>query len=114
MAFPFALGLKMVAPRSVPCDDMLQKRILLLVVPLQMTQISSHVNRLSLRQLMRNTLRAIFSELQVIFDNGMHGAMANADLNTNLPLFNSSFFPDQTINPRNHIRRNGSMGMSRA
>ena len=29
-------------------------------------------------------------------------------------LCDSSFFPDQTINPRNHIWRNGSMGLSRA
>ena len=52
--------------------------MLLLVVPLQMTQTCSHfVNRLSLLQLLRNPL-------QVIFDNGTHGAMANANLNTNL------------------------------
>ena len=42
----------------------------------------------------------------------MHGAVANADLNMNLFLCDSSVFPDQTINPRNHIRGNGSMGLS--
>ena len=66
--------------------------------------ICSHsVNRLSLRQLMRNPLRANFSELQVIFEYGMHGAMANVDLNTNLFLCDSSVFPDQTNNPLNNI-----------
>ena len=77
--------------------------LLFLVVPLQMIQTCSHsVNRLSMRQLMRNPLRAIFSVLQVIIDNGM----ANANLNANLFLCDSSVFPDQTINPHNHIRCN--------
>ena len=80
-----------------------------------MTQKFSHsVNRLFLRQLMRKSLCANFSELQVIFDNGMHGAMANADLTRNLFLCDSSVFPDQTINPRNLIMRNGSMDLSLA
>ena len=30
----------------------------------------------------------------------------------NLFLCDSSVFPDQTINPRDHVRRNGSMGLS--
>ena len=75
----------MVAPHSMPCDDMWQKCILLLVVLLQMTQTCSHsVNRLSLHQLMQNPVHVNFLDLQVIFDNGMHGAMANAHLNMNL------------------------------
>ena len=37
LALPFALGIKMVAPPFVPCDDTWEKRILFLVVPLQMT-----------------------------------------------------------------------------
>ena len=102
LALPFALGLS--------CDDTWQKRILFLVVPLQMTQIFSHsVNRLSLCQLMRNPLHANFSEMQVIFDNGMHRAIANSDLNTNLFIWDSSVFPDQILNPRNHIRLEGSV-----
>ena len=61
LALPFALGLKMVAPCFVPCDDTRQKRILFLVVPVQMNQTCSHsVNRLPLRQLMRNPLRENF------------------------------------------------------
>ena len=69
LALPFALGLKMVTPCFVPCDDMWQKCILFLVILLQMTQTCSHsVNRFSLRQLMQNPLHANFSELQVIFD----------------------------------------------
>ena len=36
---------------------------------------------------MQNPLQANFSELQVIFDNGMHGAMANAHLDMNLFLY---------------------------
>ena len=92
-----------------------EKRILFLVVLLQMTQTCSHsVNHLSLCQLMRNPLHTNFLELQVIFDNGMHGAMANADLNTHLFLCDSSVFSDQTINSCNHIRHNGSVGLSRA
>ena len=89
---PFALWLKMVAPRFVPCDGTWQKRILLLI-PLQMTQTCSHsVSRLSLHQLMWNPLLANFSKLQVIFDNGMPGAMANADLSTKLFLCDSLVF----------------------
>ena len=112
LALPFALGLKMVAPCFVPCDDTWQKRIPFLVVPLQMTQTCSHsANRLYLRQLMRNPLRMNFSELQVIFDNGVHGAMGNVDLNTNLFFCSSSVFPDLAINSSNHIRRNDSVGL---
>ena len=115
LALPFALGLKMVAPCFVPCDDMWQKHILFLMVLLQMTQTCNHsVNLLSLHQLMQNPLHANFSVLQVIFDNGMHGAVANADLNTNLFFCDSSVFPAHTINPFNHIRHNGSMDLSRA
>ena len=113
LALPFALGLKMVAPCLVPCDDTWQKCILFLIVLLQMTQTCSHsVSHLSLCQLMWNPLRKNFSELLVIFDNGMHGALANANLNTNLFLFDLSVFPDQTINSHSHIRRNGSMDLS--
>ena len=93
LALPFTLALKMVAPHFVRCDNMWQKHVLFLVVPLQMTQTCSYsVNRLSLHQLMQNTLHANFSELQAIFDNGMHGAMANADLNSNLFLCGSLVF----------------------
>ena len=82
--------------------------MLSLVIPLQITRTCSHsVNRLSLRHLMRKTLRTNFSEMQVIFDNGMHGAMTNAGLNTNLFLCDTSVFSDHTINPQNHIRLDG-------
>ena len=67
-----------------PSENTWQKRILSLVVPLLITQIRRYsMNCLFLRQLMGNPLRANFLELQMIFDNAMHGVMANADLNTN-------------------------------
>ena len=115
LALLFTIMLKMVAPHFIPCDDLWQKCILFLMVPLQMTQTCRHsVNRLSLCQLKRNPLRTNFLELQVIFDNGMHGAMANANLNTNIFLCDLSVFLDQTINLHSHIRCNGSMGLSQA
>ena len=48
-----------------------------------------------------------FSEMQVIFENGMHGAMTKAGLNKNLFLCDSSVFSDHTMNPQNHIRLDG-------
>ena len=107
LALPFALGLKMVALRFVPSDNTWQTRIFFLMVLLQMTQICSHsVNRLSLCQLMQNPLCAKFLELQVIFDIGIHGAMANADLNTNLFLCDLSVF---RIRPSIHTITSGVM-----
>ena len=89
--------------------------MLSLVIPLKITRkCSRSVIRLSLRQVMRNTLRTNFSEMQVIFDNGMHGAMTKAGMNTNLFLCDSSVFSDHTINPQNNVSRNDSMHLSRA
>ena len=55
-----------------------------------------------------------FFGTHVIFDNGMHGAMANADMNMDFFLCDSLVFLDQIINLCNHIKHNGSMGLSQA
>ncbi|XP_068084802.1 hydrocephalus-inducing protein homolog [Anabrus simplex] len=99
-----AFRLEIVAPRFIPYDDMGQKRILFLC--------RLSVNLLSLHQLMRKALRVNFAETHVIFDNGMHGAMANADVNSNFFLCDLSVFPDKDINLPYHIRSHASMDLS--